>query len=168
MTWWAVSGARWQFAHGMLHPCWAATGWTRPATCSEDAIPWRSCRGCRRDMRAGSERHDCRPYRARDFLPGWSIFGSHMHGGSVAGVFVLLSPALAGIYTIVRLDIVIRGRILVLRLRAEGCPAVDVANIDLVEAADFPVHAQLLLLRRSLSPVSRADHADRGHKFGGG
>lgn len=84
-------------------------------------------------------------------LLGWCVFGSHMHGGIAGGVLVLVSPALARIYTTMRMDVVVRGRIVVLRLRAEGYMAIDIVNMHLVEAVNPPLHAQFAILRLSLS-----------------
>lgn len=112
----------------------------RPATRSEDAIPRRSCRGCRRDMCAGSERHKCRPCRAQ---------GPCAHGGSVGGVLILTSPALAGLSTVVRFDIVVRGPIVcrvdrgLLRTLRSVVESPVAPCISSASPAGLPEHARL-------------------------
>lgn len=90
--------------------------------------------------------------------------GSHMHDGLSGGVLILLSPAMTMLYPAPMLDVVVRGRIVILRLRACGCPFIDVANLHLIDSPNLPLHVQLMQLRRSLSPLACARHLDRGHE----
>lgn len=54
------------------------------------------------------------------------------------------------------MDVVVRGRIAIWRLRAIDCTSVDVVNIHVVDSANLPLHAQFARLRRHLTPLAQA------------
>lgn len=78
------------------------------------------------------------------------------HDGLSGGILYLMSPELARFYPAPRLDPVVLGRIGILRLRACGCPPLDVVNLHLIDTPTLPLHVQLMQLRRCLSPLAFA------------
>lgn len=94
-------------------------------------------------------------HQIQDFLPGWTVLGTHMHDGASGGLLFLLSPAMAHHYPAPHVDVV-RGRIAILRLRARDCTPIDIANLHLIDSINLPLHIQLAKLRRSFSPLAHA------------
>lgn len=91
-----------------------------------------------------------------DFLPGWSTYGSFTAEGNAGGVVFLVAPASVALYTSIVTEVVIPGRIAVLRMRGPEAPPLDIYNFHLVPNGLHSVPSQLHLLSASFSPLRAA------------
>lgn len=91
-----------------------------------------------------------------DFLPGWSTYGSFTAKGNAGGVVFLLALAIVALHTSILTEVLVPGRIAVLRMRGPEAPPLDIYNLHLVPNGLHSVSSQLHLLSASFSPLRTA------------